>query len=80
MAQVLFDEFARLRAEDLGHRPPVAREVRLSRFFADFFGLKFVRASAQGFGWQAVRRGAPIHEDLRQKIRALAVVLADETS
>ena len=53
---------------------------KLSRFFADFFGLKFVPASAYGFERQAVRRGAPLYEDLRQKIQALAVVHADETS
>lgn len=53
---------------------------KISRFFAEFFGLKFVPASAYGFERQAVRRGAPIYEDLRQKIRALSVAHADETS
>jgi len=53
---------------------------KISRFFADFFGLKFVPASAYGFERQAVRRGAPLYADLRQKIQALAVVHADETS
>lgn len=53
---------------------------KISRFFADFFGLKFVPASAYGFEQQAVRRGLPLYEDLRQKIRALAVGHADETS
>jgi transposase len=53
---------------------------KISRFFADFFGLKFVPASAYGFERQAVRRGAPLYEDLRQKIQALAVAHADETS
>ena len=53
---------------------------KISRFFSDFFGLKFVPASAYGFERQAVRRGRPLYEDLRQKIRALAVVHADETS
>ena len=53
---------------------------KLSRFFAEFFGLNFVPASAYGFERQAVRRGAPLYEDLRQKIQALAVVHADETS
>lgn len=32
-------------------------ERKISRFFADFFGLKFVPASAYGFERQAVRRG-----------------------
>jgi hypothetical protein len=42
--------------------------------------LRFVPASAYGFERQAVRRGRPLYEDLRQKIRALPVVHADETS
>jgi len=53
---------------------------KISRFFAEFFGLRFVPASAYGFERQAVRRGRPLYEDLRQKIRALSVVHADETS
>lgn len=53
---------------------------KISRFFADFFGLKFVPASAYGFDRQAARRGAPLYEDLRQKIQALKVAHADETS
>jgi transposase len=53
---------------------------KISRFFADFFGLKFVPASAYGFERQATRRGAPIYQDLRQKIQALSVAHADETS
>ena len=53
---------------------------KISRFFADFFGLKFVPASAYGFERQATRRGAPLYEDLRQKIQTLSVAHADETS
>jgi hypothetical protein len=53
---------------------------KISRWFADFFGLQFVPASAYGFERQAVRRGGPLYEDLRQKIRALPVAHADETS
>ncbi|MGA3193302.1 MAG: IS66 family transposase [Candidatus Bathyarchaeia archaeon] len=53
---------------------------KISRFFADFFGLKFVPASAYGFERQAACRGAPLYEDLRQKIQALSVAHADETS
>lgn len=53
---------------------------KISQFFDDFFGLRFVPASAYGFERQAVRRGLPLYEDLRQKIRALPVVHADETS
>ena len=53
---------------------------KISQFFSDFFGLKFVPASAYGFERQAVRRGLPLYEDLRQKIRTLPVAHADETS
>jgi transposase len=53
---------------------------KISRFFADFFGLKFVPASTYGFERQAARRGLPLYEDLRQKIQALSVAHADETS
>lgn len=53
---------------------------KITRFFADFFGLKFVPASVFGFERQAVRRGQPLYADLLEKVRALAVVHADETS
>ena len=53
---------------------------KISQFFEDFFGLKFVPASAYGFERQAVRRGHPLYADLLDKVRALAVVHADETS
>jgi len=53
---------------------------KISQFFEDFFGLKFVPASAYGFELQAVRRGQPLYADLLEKIRSLAVAHADETS
>ena len=53
---------------------------KISQFFSDFFGLKFVPASVYGFERQAVRRGLPLYEDLLQKIRALPVAHGDETS
>jgi transposase len=53
---------------------------KVSQFFSDFFGLKFVPASVYGFERQAVRRGLPLYEDLLQKIRALPVAHGDETS
>lgn len=53
---------------------------KITRFFADFFGLKFVPASVFGFERQAVRRGQPLYADLLEKVRALPVVHADETS
>jgi len=55
-------------------------ERKISQFFSDFFGLKFVPASAYGFERQAVRRGLPLYEDLLEKIRALPVAHGDETS
>ena len=57
-----------------------ASERKISRFFTDFFGLKFVPASAFGFERQAVRRGLPLYADLLDKVRALPVAHADETS
>jgi transposase len=53
---------------------------KISQFFRDFFGLKFVPASAYGFERQAVRRGLPLYEDLLQKVRSLPVAHGDETS
>jgi transposase len=53
---------------------------KISRFFSDFFGLEFVPASVFGFERQVARRGRPLYEDLRQKIRALPVAHGDETS
>jgi transposase len=53
---------------------------KVSQFFHDFFGLQFVPASAYGFDRQAARRGAPLYADLREKIQALPVAHADETS
>jgi transposase len=53
---------------------------KISRFFADFFGLQLVPASAYGFERQAVRRGQPLYLDLLEKVRSLRVVHADETS
>jgi transposase len=53
---------------------------KISQFFQDFFDLKFVPASAYGFERQAARRGQPLYADLLDKVRALPVVHADETS
>lgn len=53
---------------------------QVTRFFGEFFGLRFVPAAALGFDRQAARRGAPIYADVRDKVRASAVVHADETS
>jgi hypothetical protein len=53
---------------------------KISQFFGDFFGLKFVPASVFGFERQAVRRGWPLYQDLLQKVRSLRVAHGDETS
>ncbi len=70
---------AKATAAYLRHQFNVS-DRKISQFFGDFFGLKFVPASAYGFERQAARRGLPLYEDRRQKIRALPVVHADETS
>jgi transposase len=72
---------------------PVAKSVALylryrmgipyrktTELLRELFGLKFVPASALGFDRKAAARGAPIYEDLREKIRTSDVVHADETS
>src|ERR1051325_4397487 len=53
---------------------------KISRFFADFFGLKFVPASAYVLERKGVRRAQPLYADLLDKLRALPVAHADETS
>jgi hypothetical protein len=53
---------------------------KVTEVFRDLFGLEFVGASAVGFDRQAVAKGTAIYEDLREKIRASAVIHADETS
>lgn len=53
---------------------------KTTKLLRELFGLKFVAASAVGFDRKASARGAPIHEDLREKIRVSDVVHADETS
>ncbi len=52
---------------------------KIQRLFEELFGLRFVPASAFGFDRQAVRKGLPLYEDLRAKIRASAYLHADET-
>jgi len=72
---------------------PVAKSVALylryrigipyrktTELFRDLFGLTFVAAAAVGFDRKAAICGAPIHEDVREKLRLSEVVHADETS
>jgi hypothetical protein len=54
------------------------RKVR--RIFEDLFGLSCVPASFVGFDRRAAKRGEPLYEDVRDKIRASDIVHADETS
>jgi len=53
---------------------------KTTKLLWELFGLKFVAASAVGFDRKASACGGPIHEDLREKVRASDVVHADETS
>lgn len=53
---------------------------KVQRIFEDLFGLACVPASLVGFDNRAAKRGAPIYEDVRNKVRASDVVHADETS
>lgn len=72
---------------------PVAKSVALylryrmglpyrktTELFRELFGLQFVPASALLFDRKAAARGAPLYEDLGEKIRTSDVVHADETS
>lgn len=53
---------------------------KVQRIFADLFGMTCVPASLVGFDNKAARRGEPLYEDVREKVRASEVVHADETS
>lgn len=53
---------------------------KIGAIFRDLFGLRCVPASLVGFDRKAAKKGEAIYEDLREKIRASAVVHADETS
>ena len=53
------------------------RDVR--KVFAGVFGMPFVPASAMNFDRTVAARGQPLHEDLRNKIRAAHIAHGDET-
>jgi len=53
---------------------------KVQRIFDDLFGLSCAAASLVGFDRRAAKRGEPLYEDVREKIRASEVVHADETS
>jgi hypothetical protein len=53
---------------------------KVQRILNDLFGITCVPASLVGFDNKAAKRGEPIYEDVRDKVRASDVVHADETS
>lgn len=53
---------------------------KVAEIFKVLFGLSFVPASLVGFDQKAAKRGEPIYDDLREKLRVSKVVHADETS
>ena len=53
---------------------------KTQRVLHDLFGMTFVPASAMQFDRRAAARGAPLYEDLKEKVRSSEVVHADETS
>ena len=53
------------------------RKVR--RIFQRLFGLDFVPASALAFERRTARAAEPIHEQIRDKVRAAAIIHGDET-
>lgn len=53
------------------------RKVR--ELFDVFFGMPFVHTSAMNFDRTATKKGEPLYEDLKEKLRASAVAYADET-
>jgi transposase len=53
---------------------------KVQRILNDLFGLCCVAASLVGFDRRAAKRGEPLYEDIREKVRASDIVYADETS
>ncbi|MDR4507715.1 MAG: transposase [Candidatus Brocadiaceae bacterium] len=52
---------------------------KVQEVFEVFFNMPFVPASAMTFDRQATKKGEPLYQDLKEKLRASAVVHADET-
>jgi len=52
---------------------------KVQELFDVFFNMPFVPASAMAFDRQATRKGEPIYNDLKEKLRACAMAHADET-
>jgi hypothetical protein len=53
---------------------------KVKELFDVFFDMPFVPASAMNFDRTATKKGQPLYEDLKQKVRAVAAAHADETS
>jgi len=53
---------------------------KVKQLFDVFFNMPFVPASAMAFDRTATRKGQPLYEDLKQKLRHTALAHADETS
>ncbi|NIP26924.1 MAG: IS66 family transposase [Phycisphaerae bacterium] len=52
---------------------------KVKELFEVFFNMPFVPASAMNFDRQATKKGQPLYQDLKQKVRALSAAHADET-
>jgi len=52
---------------------------KVKELFEVFFNMPFVPASAMAFDRTATRKGQPLYEDLKEKLRAAALAHADET-
>jgi hypothetical protein len=53
---------------------------KVKELFDIFFNMPFVPASAMAFDRQATKKGIPLYQDLKEKLRAAAIAHADETS
>jgi transposase len=53
---------------------------KVKELFDVFFDMPFVPASAMAFDRQATKKGEPLYQDLKEKLRATEVAHADETS
>jgi transposase len=53
---------------------------KVKRIFEDLFGLSCVPASFVGFDQRAAKRGEPLYEDVREKVRVAEVLYGDETT
>jgi transposase len=53
---------------------------KVKELFHVLFRMRFVPASAMGFDRAATRKGQPLYEDLKEKLRVAVTANADETS